>query len=181
MEGDLLMVIGVSHEHSLNLRELPGTDFDVVAQIPPDYGELIALGNTRDIGQSLWVEVEYEGMAGWVHMGFIGLEGATDDLTAYVVGQLGDRPTAESMTELGLTVSEVFTSEGPPSELVLVVPETVGDLAEVTYDVIGLGDDSVRGLRVHLFAEPFEGGFVLRTVEVTNICGRGVSEGGLCA
>lgn len=181
MEGDRLMVIGVSHEDSLNLRDLPGTDFEVVAQIPPDYRGLVALGNTRDIGPSFWLEVDYEGTVGWVHMGFVGLEGATDDVTAYVAGQLGGRPSAASMEELGMTVLELFASKDPSSELVLVVPESIGDVAEATYDVIGLGDDSIRGIRVHLFAEPFEGGFLLRTVEVTTICGRGVTEGGLCA
>lgn len=177
---DRVMVIGVSHEDFLNMREQPGTSFDVIAEIPPGYRELVALGSTRDIGSSFWVEVDYEGTTGWVHMGFVGLQGVTDDLTAYVVEQLGGRPTAESMAELGLIVSELLSSEDPPSELVMVTPETIGDVAEVTYDVIGLGDDSVRGLRVHLFAEPFDGGFILRTVEVTNICDRGVTADGLC-
>lgn len=180
MEGDVLMVIGVAHDDVLNLRELPGPSFDIIDTIPPDYMELVALGNTRDIGPAFWIEVEYEGTVGWVHMGFVGFEGITDDMTAFVVDELGERPTAESLSELGLIVAEVFASEEPESDLVMVAPESVGDLGEVTYDVIGLGDDAVLGMRVHVFADEVSDGFSLHTVEVTTICGRGVDDEGLC-
>ncbi len=178
--GATLMVIGVSHDDVLNLRRLPGTAFDVIAQIPPNYRDLRALGNTRDIGNSFWIEVDFEGTVGWVHMGFIGFEGATDDLTAYVVDQLGDRPSAGSMSELGRIVAELFLSDDPPSDVVKVIDETVGDVGEVTLDVVGLGDDSVRGVRLHVFGEPFEGGFALRNLEVTYLCGRDVTAEGIC-
>lgn len=178
--GDQLMVIGVSFDDVLNLRQLPGTSFDVVDEIPPDYRELIAAGNTRDIGRSFWTQVDFEGTSGWVHMGFVGFEGGTDDLTAFVVDRLGDRPTAETMDGLGTVIAEVFASDEPESDIVKVVEESVGDVGEVTFDVIGLGDDAVRGLRLHIFAEPTDSGFTLRTVEVTNICGRGVATDGLC-
>ena len=174
------MVIGVSHDDVLNLREAPGTSFDVIGEIPPAYRELIAAGNTRDIGSSFWTQVDFEGTLGWVHMGFVGYEGATDDLTAFVVDRLGGRPSAETMSELGAVVSEVFASDDPESDIVKVVEESVGDVGEVSFDVIGLGDDAVRGLRLHLIAEPTDTGFTLRTVEVTNICGRGVASDGLC-
>lgn len=178
--GDRLMVIGVSFDDFLNLRESPGTSFDVVGEIPPDYRELIAMGETRDIGQSFWTQVDFEGTSGWVHMGFVGFEGRTEDLTAFVVDRLGDRPSAETMNELGRVVADVFDSDEPPSDVVKVVEEAVGDVGEVTFDVIGLGDDAIRGLRLHVFAEPTDSGFTLRTVEVTNICGRGVATDGLC-
>lgn len=178
--GDRLMVIGVSHDDVLNLRELPGTAFDVVGEIPPDYRDLVAVGSTRDIGRSIWTEVDFAGVVGWVHIGFIAFEGVTDDLTAFVVEQMGDRPSAASMTELGRIVAEQFVSEDVQSEVVKVVDETVGDLGEVTFDVVGLADDSVRGVRLHVFGEPFEGGFALRNLEVTYLCGRGVTDEKVC-
>ena len=178
--GDQLLVIGVSHDDVLNLRELPGTSFDVIDEIPATYRELRASGNTRDLGQSFWTQVDFEGTLGWVHMGFVGYEGATDDLTALVVDRLGTRPSAETMSELGALVAELFASDDPESDIVKVVEESVGDVGEVTFDVIGLGDDAVRGLRLHVIAEPADTGFTLRTVEVTNICGRGVASDGLC-
>lgn len=178
--GDELMVIGVSFDDHLNLREAPGTAYDVIARIPSAYLDLVARGHTRDIGRSFWVEVDFDGVLGWVHMGFIAFEGVTDDLTAFVVEQMGERPSAGSMTELGQRVAEQFVSEDVDSDVVKVIDETVGDLGEVTFDVVGLADDAVRGLRLHVFGEPFEGGFALRTLEVTYLCGRGVTDDGIC-
>lgn len=178
--GDQLMVIGVSFDDHLNLRKAPGTAHDVIARIPSDYLELVALGHTRDIGRSFWIEVDFDGVFGWVHLGFIAYQGLTDDLTSFVVEQMGDRPSAASMTELGRVVAEQFVSEDVESDVVKVIDETVGDLGEVTFDVVGMADDSVRGVRLHVFGEPFEGGFALRTLEVTYLCGRGVTEDGVC-
>ena len=79
-----------------------------------------------------------------------------------------------------LSGEAVFASdEEQGSDLVQVTEVVEGDLTEVTYDVIGLADDSIRGVRLHIFAEETSDGFTLRTVEMTLLCGRGVS-GGFC-
>jgi hypothetical protein len=64
----------------------------------------------------------------------------------------------------------------------MVIPPTVGDLGEVTFDVVGLLDDAQLGWRLHIFGQPTEGGegFSLKSVEATALCGRGVTEDGLC-
>ncbi|MEA1902223.1 MAG: SH3 domain-containing protein [Actinomycetota bacterium] len=180
MEGDVLMVIGVRHDDVLNLRSGPGIDQDIVGEMAADFKEMIALGETRQIPDAFWIAVEIGGMPGWVNMRYIGYEGATDDLTSQVVADLGGIPMADTMVELGLLVVETMASEDPASDIVVVVDETVGDLGEVTYDVVGLGDDAVRGLRVHVFGQPSADGFSLKSVEVTTICGRGISPDGLC-
>ena len=174
------MVIGVRHDDVLNLRAGPGVASPVVDEIPPTYTELVARGNTRDLPGAFWIEVEYEGTTGWVHLGFVGYEGGVDDQTSVVVEELGERPVAASMTDLGEVVAGVFASEDPESAIVQVTPVTGGDLAEVTYDVIGFGDDAVRGARLHIFAEMAGGEFTLRSVEMTSICGRGVDANDLC-
>ncbi|HSJ28767.1 MAG TPA: SH3 domain-containing protein [Acidimicrobiia bacterium] len=179
-EGDTLAVIGVAHDDVLNLRAAPGADQDIVAEIPNLYDDLTALGNTRDLGDAFWIEVDFEGTTGWVHMSFIGYIGVTDDATSHVVATLGDGPYAETMLDIGLIVAETFASDEPASNIVLTVSPTVGDLGEVTYDVIGIGDDAVRGFRVHVFGQPDDETFGLKSVEVTTLCGRGVNDEGLC-
>ncbi|NNC44231.1 MAG: hypothetical protein HKO03_13440 [Acidimicrobiia bacterium] len=59
---------------------------------------------------------------------------------------------------------------------------TEGDLGEVTYDVVGIGDDSVLGERLHIFGQPTGdgSGFSLMAVESQVLCGRGVTDQGLC-
>jgi hypothetical protein len=55
----------------------------------------------------------------------------------------------------------------------------VGDLGEVTVDVVGLADDSILGWRLHVFAQPEGATFHVRTVEQTVLCARG-ADAGLC-
>lgn len=180
-DGDVLMVIGVAHDDVLNLRAAPGADRPILAGIPPTYDRLVAEGDTRDLSPGFWIEVDYDGTVGWVSLSFVAYEGAVTDQTSTVVSELGERPSEQTMTELAEVVAEVFDSdEEPESDIVQVTTASSGDLAEITYDVIGLGDDSVRGFRLHVFAEESANGLTLRSVEVTTLCGRGVTDDGLC-
>jgi hypothetical protein len=176
-EGDVLMVIGVRHDDILNLREAAGTAHNVIEQIPPTADDVVALGQTQELPSSFWILVEYSGSSGWVNLSYIGYQGDTYDDTAQIIADMGERPSESSMTALGELIAEQYVSEEPESDVVQVTPVTTGDLAEVTYDVIGLGDDAVRGVRLHVFAEKEGAGFSLRTIEVTLLCGRGVDDG----
>lgn len=178
--GDTLAVIGVRHDDVLNLRTIPDPDADILAEIPPLADDVTALGHTRDIGDAIWIAVEHDGVEGWVNFAYTGFLGQTTDETSALLDALGERPHAPTMEELGAIVAETFTSEPPQSDVVMTAPATTGDLGEVMYDVIGIGDDAVAGFRVHVFGEPDGDGFTLRTVEVTTLCGRGISEEGLC-
>ncbi|MEE8375215.1 MAG: hypothetical protein V3S26_02715 [Acidimicrobiia bacterium] len=178
--GDILAVIGVAHDATLNLRALPGPNQDILDRIEPLYDGLFAQGEAGELPSGFWAKVDYEGTLGWVHMSFIAYLGATDDVTSVVVADLNGYPVTDTMEELGLLVAEVFVSIDPPSGIVMTVGPTVGDLGEVTFDIIGLGDDAVRGVRLHVFGDPVDGEFALRSVESTNLCGRGVTNNGLC-
>ncbi len=180
-DGDVLAVMGVAHDDTLNIRELPGVGFPVVATADPLEDGLIATGNERLLTGSIWYEVSLDGVTGWANSSFLAYLGATDDATAeYLTGDgiLG----AETMLDLGLGVAEAYASDDPPSRIVMSVNPTVGDLGEVTYDVVGLGDDATAGFRLHVFATESESGegFDLRTIERTTFCTRGLT-GELCS
>jgi hypothetical protein len=176
-EGDVLMVIGVRYDDVLNLRAGPGTTQTIRAEIPPTFDDLVAEGNTRQLPASFWIEVDYNGTSGWVSLRYVGYEGDTTDETSTVVAQLGETPVASTMEALAQKVASVFASDEPKSDIVQVTPVSTGDLSEVTYDVIGLGDDAVGGVRLHIFAQRDNGGFGLKSVEVTVLCSRGVDDG----
>lgn len=177
-EGDVLMVVGVRHDDVLNLRAGPGVGQPIKEEIPPTFDELVAEGNTRELPSSFWIKVDYDGTVGWVHMGYIGYQGDTTDETSWVIEKLGKTPVASSMTALAELVAGLYASnEEPESNIVQVTPVASGDLAEVTYDVIGLADDALRGFRIHVFAVKSGGTYTLKSVEVTTICGRGVDDG----
>jgi hypothetical protein len=178
--GDVLAVIGVAHDDTLNLRAAPGPTQEILDTVNPVYESLVAAGETWELPGAFWVKVGYEGTPGWVHMGFVAYLGQTDDVTARVTADLGESPVTNTMEELGLLVAETFVSPEPSSEIVMTVGPTPDDFAEVTYDVIGLGDDAVTGVRLHVFGAPADGGFTLASVESTDLCARGVTEEGPC-
>ncbi|MGB8362384.1 MAG: SH3 domain-containing protein [Acidimicrobiia bacterium] len=179
--GAILSIVGVAHDDALNLRAGPGTDQTILAGIPPTYDSVLALGSTRSL-PGWWTNVEYEGKTGWVSLTFLAYAGQTSDITSWVLDKAGGSLQAATMTDLGAAVADVMATTDPPSRVTLVVPESIGDLGEVTYDVIGIGDDSIRGFRLHVFGTPTSSGFVLESVESTDFCdpNRGVSDDGIC-
>jgi hypothetical protein len=180
--GEQIAVVGVAHDDVLNIRAAPGTDADIVADLAPTASGITATGRARSLPESIWYEVDVEGVTGWVSSAFVGYLGLADDATAELIAALGETPGAETMLDLGLIVAEAMASDDPPSRIVMSVAPTVGDLGEVTYDVVGLGDDALGGVRLHVFGDPAEGGegFVLSNVERTFICSRGVTDDGFC-
>ncbi len=178
--GDILMVIGVRHDDSLNLRPVPGTSQPPIAAIPPTADRLRAEGETRRVGESFWIRVTYQGQTGWVHMAYIGYAGSVDDGTAETVAVLGEYPEEATLVALGARVASVYESDQVESRVVQVTPGSAGDLYEIVYDVIGFADDSVGGARLYVFAEKTAAGFRLDTVEVMAICSRGVDADRVC-
>jgi hypothetical protein len=177
--GDVLGVIGVESDDVLNVRRAPGIDQDIVATAPPLSHDLIAVGNTRSLPNSIWIEVTLNGTPGWVSYAFVGYVGDTDDATAEVVADHGSIPSGASVEEVVDITLATFISVDPASRVTRPAEPIAGDLTEVTVDVVGLGDDAVRGLRLHIFVQLEAGVYGLKSVERTLLCGRGLS-GGLC-
>ena len=181
MDGDQLSVVGVAYIDVLNVRELPGTDQEIVATADPTATDLIATGRAQLLPASLWFEVEVDGVVGWAGSAFLAHAGAADDATAEYRAGVDPVESAGTVEELGALVAASFASEDPESSIVQVSQVASADLSDVMFDVIGLGDDAVGGFRLHIFAEPVDGDEVaLRTIERLTLCSRGVSDDGLC-
>ena len=175
-QGALLGVVGVAHDDVLNVRMLPGLT-EVIATLDPTRTDVVSAGEGRRLERTIWWKVDVDGETGWVNAAYLAYLGAVDDLTSVVVDAYGDYPAAATMAELGRIVAETMASDDPPSNIVMTAAPSGGDLGEVTYDVVGLGDDSVAGYRLHVFAMPDADGFTLKSVEATALCSRGVAEG----
>lgn len=180
-EGAELVVVGVAADDVLNVRSGPGVDFEVVHELEPLADDLVATGHNRTLGdEGIWAEIEVDGITGWVNVRFVLHLGAANDITTALYPTPADRPSAETMLDLGLLVGQARASTEPASDIVVVDGPTVGDLGEITVDVIGLGDDSVGGERLMIFAEPGDESFTVRSVEAIALCTRGVTDDGLC-
>jgi Bacterial SH3 domain len=178
--GSRLAVMGVAFDDVLNVRVAPGANQTIVHELSPLADDIIATGHNRTLPQSIWYQVEVDGVTGWVSGAFVGYPGPVDDATAQIVQILGGIPEATNMLELGRSVAEGITSVEPPIRITVTVAPTVGDLGEVTFDVVGLEDDAVAGFRLHIFGAPSEGGFYLDSVEMFDFCSRGVDPDGFC-
>jgi hypothetical protein len=180
--GAELLVVGVPYDDVLNVRSVPGSEQDVVAELPPT-GAAAATGQARLLPSSAWFEVDADGVTGWVSAEFVAQPGDTTDITSQLVeGAGGSFPIASGMEELGQDVvvavaGSVDTGEAG-LDTVMVVAPSEGDLGEVTFDVVGYPDDAVYGQRLHVFGRSGEGGgFDLKSVESTLLCRRGVADG----
>lgn len=183
VEGSLLGVIGVAFDDVLNVRSGPGVDQAIITTLDPHANEAVATGRARMLPASGWIEVTVGGVTGWANSGFFAFIGPTEDITSQVGADLGEVPRAQTMLELGALVAETRASdEEGLSTIIVTAAPAVGDVGEVTYDVLGLADDAQVGERVHVFGRPLESGegFELMSVEGTQLCGRGGSLESFC-
>ena len=69
--GPRFVVHGVAPPDLLNMRAGPSSKDEVVGTIPPDASGVVSLGASRQIGPSVWREVSYGGVRGWVNARFL--------------------------------------------------------------------------------------------------------------
>ena len=194
--GQVIATLDISnpYESPLEVREAPSGEF--IASIDSLSGGIAATGRTRRLPGSewpdaVWNEVRVAGLTGWARAAHLAPTGLTDDVTAHLIDLLGERPEGDTLVDLALIVGEALATEEPRSLVHTVTRPIVHEgLGEVTVDVLNIGDDSLLGFRLHVFAVPAAedwmsedpGPFALRTVERTIICHshRGVTADGLC-
>ena len=211
--GTSLAVVGVDYDDVLNVRDVPFGDIIATLGLanpiafllevrampsgePIDWfdswsGAIVATGRTRKLPTTVWHEVQVAGVTGWASGAYLAPIGLTEDFTAHLIDRLGGRPVADTLTDLAFVVGEALASSEPQSRVVVTVgPIIFEGLGEVAVDVLNIGDDSLLGFRLHIFATPAAedwmsedpGPFTLRTVERTVLCraDRGVTADGLC-
>lgn len=182
-EGAPLAVVGVGAGDILNVRTAPDPSAEVVTELDPLADRLTATGHNRQVEDgAIWAEIDTGEASGWVNTAYVAQVGATDDVTSRLYPDVAGRPVADTLLQLGEQVAADAAGQGEPEPRVVVVDgPDVGDLGEVTVDVLDYPDDSVLGERLRIFAEQ-EGGesFRVRTVESTTLCRRGVTEDGAC-
>ncbi len=218
--GTPLGVVGVSHDDFLNVRDVPNgnvvatlslriapgdpansklqvgdpTAEDSIATLSLD--GITATGRTRDLATSTWHEIQVGPVIGWASSKYLAplTPGVRLDMTAQVQSAVGSTPTAATLTGLADMVAAAFASNEPASRIrVTAAPRAIDGLAEITVDVVGLADDSVRGYRLLISADPAGdwradnvdtagGPFTLRNVMATPLCysHRGTGDNGLC-
>ncbi len=188
--GEEIFVIGVRHDDVLNVRAGPGTEHAIVTALHP-WGSATATGENRILASdAVWREVTTEGTTGWAHSAYLSRLGRweTDE---WAMTQLGDA-SAPTILGLGEMVIDIYVrgpseedlpEECQPAVELTLAPRWGNDGDELGYDVIGFCDDSVLGVRVHIFGSTTEAGdYYVVDIQARPMCWRGISVGsdGLC-
>jgi hypothetical protein len=183
--GDLVAVVGVEYDDVLNLREGPGIRYNIIGSAEPTAADIPVTGQARLLPASIWYEITIAGESGWVSGAFIGLLGATDDATLEVYSMLGEPLGDDDLAALGATIANAFLSDEGGGWIALVETSEGGSptaVSSITYDVVGLADDAIKGYRlvIHATQDIDEGPYTLHSVERTSVCWRAVDADGLC-
>ena len=186
--GGVLSVVGIAHHSALNVRETPGGP--IVGKLDSLDAGIVPTGEVRQVSEVYWHEVQAADISGWASGRYLAPLGVTTDITAQIIEQHGSTPTAESITEMGELVARLMASEEPESRIrisgapVTAEAADVALIGEITVDVTGQPDDSIRGFRLLVVAESEIAGEDLELVRVesTVMCyiERGVSAEGRC-
>jgi len=174
--GAVLAVWGVAAGHTLAMRAGPGTDQATVVALAGLTHGLVATGRARSLAGVIWYELRFGAQTGWSSAHYLVWLADPSDVTSTVAPALGQHP-AKTMTDLGQAVARIRAPQSNPADVVVTGAETLGAVGEVTVDVAGAGDDSVAGQRLHVIGSPVTDGFVLKSVELTMLCSRGLSSG----
>lgn len=180
--GAVLSVVGIGYDSDLNLRDIPAGE--IIDTLLPLSTGIIATGRTRQLPTTIWHEVRIGEIVGWASSNYLAPLGGTRDITADIAAMLDGDAAAETMTDLGRRIAGLVASDEPASRIRVSVAPVVGDVGEITMDVVGLPDDAVRGFRLHIVADvgAESESFSLRSVGSTVMCHshRGVNAEGRC-
>ncbi len=187
--GASLDVVGVRHDDVLNFRVDPDPTSDVVAAVatisPND--TIIASGQAWIAPSGIWWQVTVNGEQAWANQSYLAGIGHGDEFFIDVSEKLGIL-RFETIADAAMAVAGTQTSETPESRIVVVAaPITYGSAAGMTIDVLDLGDDSLKGLRIWIEVEFIydDSGQTVESVVLTDVymnplCARGSEGAGLC-
>lgn len=172
----------------LNMREGAGVDYPIVKVLPR--GDTVGItGVCEVVGSTDWWQVQTNGQLGWVSSTFLTEDavyvtsigaGTSDTENAGLTGDTLDEIAAELAERYGFD-DDVVINETVEAEAI----DAIG--GNVTYEFLGLKDDSVAGYQVFInwwVDRSADGnevfGVIAKSITKSPICIRGVSDSGLC-
>lgn len=177
-EGDRLDVVGVAYDDELNFRVLPDPSSTIVNSVAPEASSpvVLSLGEGRLLTNSAWWHVTVDGEEAWANFTFLGMLGSTSSIGLDLFDRL---PSTEFATvdDMANAVADLRAGGPVPTVTFVTEPTLLTGEQSVVIDVIGIGDDAVKGERITLFYTDIPGrsGVDLFGADATAICSRGRS------
>jgi len=176
--GSVIAVVGVEHWDILEIHEDPGVSSPLVGTLDPLDDTVVALGFARQLPQSIWWCISWDGGSGaWA--------------SSYYLSRMADpwqnfNPddwvglTAQNLEDFLSDVEDQYerdpNAEGGPMRIVISELDYVNNILSV--DVIGLMGDSNSGIRFTFFTSiQTDGSFVITDAQYRAMCMRGGGPG----
>jgi hypothetical protein len=178
ISGSVVAVVGVEHWDILEIHEDPGVSSPLIDTLDPLDDTVVALGFARQLPQSIWWCISWEGGSGaWASS--IYLSRLADPLQSYD----SDRWVGLNAENLEDFLSEVESeyerdpnSEGGPMRIVISELDYSNNI--VSFYFIGFLDDSVAGARLTFTtATQSDGSVTVTDVQYRAMCRRGGGPG----
>lgn len=191
--GIRLDIVGVVGTDVLNFRQRPDPSSPILATAPPATEGVtsplvVATGVGQNFGNEIWWQVTIDGATAWANARFLGMLGVSTNIFDELEADMASL-SADSIEELAAAIAAT-RSDGPtPTAVVVELLGVDAPSSLATIDVIGIGDDAVKGERIHLdlfnIRDIDAQEFVILGYEITDatstaICGRGITIDDLC-
>ena len=178
ISGSVVAVVGVEHWDILEIHEDPGVSSPLIDTLDPLDDTVVALGFARQLPQSIWWCISWEGGSGaWASS--IYLSRLADPWQSYDSGRwvgLNAENLEDFLSEVESEYERDPNSEGGPMRIVISELDYSNNI--VSFDVIGFLDDSVAGARLTFTATTQSDGSVTVTeVQYRAMCRRGGGPG----
>jgi len=176
--GSVVAVVGVEHWDILEIHEDPGVSSPLIDTLDPLDDTVVAMGFARQLPQSIWWCISWEGGSGaWASS--IYLSRLADPWQSYDSDRwvgLNAQTLEDFLSEVESEYERDPNSEGGPMRIVISELDYSNNI--VSFDVIGFLDDSVAGARLTFTtATQSDGSLTVTEVQYRSMCRRGGGPG----
>ena len=177
-DGKILAVVGVEYWDILEVHSDPGESPPLVGTLEPLDDSIISLGQARILPQSIWYCIEWQnGTGAWAssyYLSYLADPHPVSNPDRWV--DLNAANLEDFLEEVESEYERPADSEGGPMRIVISDLDYINN--EVSFDVIGFLDDSVKGLRLTFSTsvEP-DGSLTVSSVQSRAMCVRGGGPG----
>ena len=176
--GSVVAVVGVEHWDILEIHEDPGVSSPLVGTLDPLDDTVVALGYARQLPQSIWWCISWNGGSGaWassIYLSRMADPYQSFDSSSWV--GLTAQNLEDFLSDVENQYQRPATSEGGPMRIVISELDYINNV--ISIDVIGFLDDSLLGARL-TFATSLQsdGSLIIDDAQFRGMCLRGGGPG----
>ena len=176
--GSVVAVVGVEHWDILEIHEDPGVSSPLVGTLDPLDDTVVALGYARQLPQSIWWCISWNGGSGaWassIYLSRMADPYQSFDSSSWV--GLTAQNLEDFLSDVENQYQRPATSEGGPMRIVISELDYINNV--ISIDVIGFLDDSLLGARLTFSTSlQSDGSLIIDDAQFRGMCRRGGGPG----